>query len=421
MNRIAQFWHFARKVYDLPRLLGGVRDRRVDPKVPTAAITATLFLGALLRRGSFLQIQADSRRRGWQRLIGYAHEITDDRLAYVCDRYQLEDLRQLLVRSNKRIKRNKGFEQAKIQGLLFVSIDANEHFKSRHRCCPDCRQRRIKVTNARGEPEEVIEYYHYQVYAQIHGPQFSVILDLETIGPGEEEAKAAVRMLGRMRRCYGPRFFDAVTLDGWYTKGPTIRAIQKLGWGVVAVLKNEKYEIYQESTALTEGRPSTDSGFWDDRQVDLWEVADLPFTSVMGAVRVVLAQEHWVKVQRKGGERLAQEKQSHWRWVVTKELEAYCAKTIWRVGHHRWGIENHAFNELTQYYHLEHCPHHTPAGIIAWLLILVLAFNLFELFVRVNGKLWRLAKRTLKDIASELFESLARWEEVDPLWSGCPP
>ena len=51
-----------------------------------------------------------------------------------------------------------------------------------------------------------------QVYAQIHGPLFSVILDLEPVCPGEDEAKAALRLLARMRRTYGPRFFDALTL-----------------------------------------------------------------------------------------------------------------------------------------------------------------------------------------------------------------
>jgi hypothetical protein len=55
---------------------------------------------------------------------------------------------------------------------------------------------------------------------------------------------------------------------------------------------------------------------------------------------------------------------------------------------------------------------------MAWLLILVLVFNLFELFVRVHGKLWCQGTTTLQDIASSLFEALARWEEIQPLWSG---
>lgn len=418
MSRIGQFWHYARKVFDLPRRLRRVRDYRTDPKVPTWAVSATLFLGALLRRPSFLQIQADSRRRGWQRLIGYLTAMSDERLAYVSERYRLEDWRALLVAINKTLKRNKAFESAKIDGLLVVSVDANEQFKSRHRCCPECRQRKVKVKDAQGQELELTEYYHYQVYAHLHGPQFSTILDLETVRPGEEEARAALRLLGRIRRNYGPRFFDVVTVDAWYAKGPTIKAIQRLGWAPVAVLKQERYEIYQEATVLSENQEPR-PWQWEDRQIQLREVRDLPFTDeAIGPVRVVCADERWEEVHRVGPDRIRETKKSHWRWICTIELEAYGPKTIWRIGHHRWGVENHAFNELTQYYHLEHCPHHHPVAIVAWLLILSLAFILFELFARVHGKLWCQGATTLQDICSQLFESLARWEEIQPLWSG---
>jgi hypothetical protein len=235
VNRMRQLWHYARKVFDLPLRLRSIRDHRADPEVPTWAVTATLFLGALLRRPSLLQIQSDSRRTGWQRLIGYPKAISDERLAYVMERYCLEDLRLALVSINKTLKRNKAFESAKIDGLLVVEIDANEQFKSRSRCCEDCRQRKVKIKNAQGQEEEVTEYYHYQVYAHIHGPELRTVLDIETIRPGEEEARAAVRMLGRIRRSYGPRFFDVVTMDAWYAKGPTIIAIQRLGWATVVV------------------------------------------------------------------------------------------------------------------------------------------------------------------------------------------
>jgi len=335
VNRIRQFWHYARKIFDLPRHLRSVRDERVDPLVPTGAVTATLFLGALLRRPSFLQIQADSQRPGWQRLIDYAGPLNDECLAYVSERYRLEDLRAVLVWVNQSFKRNKVFESAKIDGLLVVEIDANEQFKSRSRCCEHCRQRTVKIKDAAGQEQEVTEYYHYQVYAHLHGPDFSTVLDLETIGPGEEEAPAAVRMLGRMRRNYGPRFFDVVTLDAWYAKGPTIKSIQKLGWAPVAVLKQERYEVYQEATVLAQAQPALPFA-WEDRQVELKEVRDLPFTDeAIGPVRVVCAEEKWEEVQRQGPSRVRVAKQSHWRWLSTEELDGYSQKTIWRIGHHR--------------------------------------------------------------------------------------
>jgi hypothetical protein len=65
MNRLRRFWHAARKGFDLPRRLRAVRDSRADPQMPTFAVSATLFLGALLRMPSFLQLQFEGARPGW--------------------------------------------------------------------------------------------------------------------------------------------------------------------------------------------------------------------------------------------------------------------------------------------------------------------------------------------------------------------
>jgi hypothetical protein len=418
MNRLRQFWHAASKVFALPRRLRGVRDGRADPQGPTFAVSATLLLGAVLRTPSFLQLQFESARRGWQRLIAHTAAITDDRMVYVCERYRLEDWRAVLVSTNQTLKRNKAFAAAKIHGLLVVALAANEQFKSRCRCCPECCQRQIPIKNRQGQVEAVTEYYHRFVCAQLHGPDGGVVLDLEPLRPGEDEAAAALRLLGRMRRLSGPRFFDAVTVDAWYATGPFIKAVQRLGWGVVAVLKQERYEIYQEAPALMPQAPPI-PWQWQERQIELREVKHLPFTDpAIGPMRVVQAQEHWSERRQQGGRKTTVRQESFWRWLVSRELDGIPAQGIWRIGHGRWGIENHVFNELTQHYHLEHCPHHHPVAIVAWLLILMLAFNLFEWFARWHGKLLRAGAITLAELARQLDRALERPEELAPLWSG---
>jgi hypothetical protein len=418
MNRLRQFWHYVTKVFDLPTRLRGVRDQRSQPVIPTRVVSASLLLGAVLRTPSFLQLQAESARRGWQRLIGWPQSISDDAFGYVLERYDPEDWRAVLVAVNRRLKASKAFESAKIAGRLVVALDANEQFQSQHRCCPGCGQRRLEVKDVSGQPQTVTEYYHRQVYAQIHGPDFSVILDVEAIRPGEDEAAAAVRLLERMRRLYGPRFFDVVTVDAWYATGPFLKAVQRLGWGVVSVLKQQRYELYQEATALSRGQKPR-AWRWEERAVDLWEVKDLPFTdAALGPVRVVLAEERWEERSRRAGRTERVARTSQWRWLVSRELDDADASVIWRIGHQRWGVENHAFNELTQHYHLEHCPRHEPVAILAWLLILVLGFNLFELFVRLHGKLWRQGRVTLQELARQLDRALEAVGELRPLWSG---
>ena len=75
---------------------------------------------------------------------------------------------------------------------------------------------------------------------------------------------------------------------------------------------------------------------------------------------------------------------------------------------------------LTAHYHLKHCPHHYPVAIVAWLLILILmlAFNLFEWFAPLHGKLLRAGAITLAELAQQLDRALERHEELESLWSG---
>ena len=54
----------------------------------------------------------------------------------------------------------------------------------------------------------------------------------------EEECAAALRLLRRLRQKYGPRFFDFVLVESWFTNGPFLNAVvEALSWPVIAVLK----------------------------------------------------------------------------------------------------------------------------------------------------------------------------------------
>jgi hypothetical protein len=79
----------------------------------------------------------------------------------------------------------------------------------------------------------------------------------------------------------------------------------------------------------------------------------------------------------------------------------------------RWGIENKTFNELTQHYHLEHCYHHDPVAMLAQMLILCLAFVLFNAYAALHSQKMRLGQVTLKELAHDLDLGL----EADLPWN----
>jgi hypothetical protein len=418
-SQLSRFVRYAQKRFDLHLLAGCFADSRPQPDIPSRAVGLSLVLGEVVHIPSLLQLQAETNLPQWQRWVGYRHPISHDTFGYVSERLDPAQLRRAGVWINRKLKRGKALEASKLHGLLAVSVDANEQFCSDHRCCADCLTREITCKDAAGKEFTKTQYYHKQVYAQLSGPELSVMLDFEPIRPGEEECAAARRLLHRMRREYGPRFFDVVVVDSWYANGPFLQAVaQELGWPVIAVLKQERYEIYQEALALTRGQKPVQQVERDGRQVEIWDVSSLRFSDTYTEpVRVVRVRERWTERKRVGGKWVTQEKEQNWIWVVAGDLDGYDGAAIRDLGHLRWKIENNAFGELTQHWRLTHCAHHHPVAVVALLWIKLIAFTLFHAFAILHGKLFRLAKVTLNEVRKQIYRSLLCGSPL-PFFSG---
>ena len=144
MNELAQFLGYVAKVFLLGRVVRGVRSDRPYARIPTRPLLLSMLMEVVIRVGSYLDLSKQTKRRRWRHLIHWKEGISDDAFHYVSERFNLEDLRQVLVGVNKNLKANKALESCKINGLLSLSLDANEHFHSRSRCCPCCCQREIQ-------------------------------------------------------------------------------------------------------------------------------------------------------------------------------------------------------------------------------------------------------------------------------------
>ena len=407
-TQLRQFVSYTRKRFNLSLLAGCFADARLRPRIPSRAVGLSLVLGEVVHIPSLLQLQAETKLPQWQRWVGYKNEISHDAFAYASERMDPDQLRRAGTWICRKLKRGKAFEPNKINGLLIVSLDANEQFCSDHRCCEDCLRREITCKDAQGREFKKKQYYHKQVYAQLSGPELSVILDVEPMRQGEEECAAALRLLRRMRQKYGARFFDVVAVDSWYANGPFLKTVvEELGWPVIAVLKQERYEAHQETLALTRGQKPAQVVERDGRQVEIWDVSLVRFTDTYpGPVRVVRVRERWSQRQRVGQQWKTEQKEQNWIWVVAGDLDGYDGAAIRDMGHLRWKIENNAFGELTQHWHLTHCAHHHPVAVVALLWIKIIAFTLFHAFAILHGKRFRLGRATLNEERKQIYRSL---------------
>lgn len=83
-------------------------------------------------------------------------------------------------------------------------------------------------------------------------------------------------------------------------------------------------------------------------------------------------------------------------WVTTLPYKALATEDFVNFAHHRWDIENDCFNELSNAWHADHCYKYDFNALrVIWLFI-ILAYNIFHLFMLRNVK----ADITAKELAA---------------------
>jgi hypothetical protein len=209
------------------------------------------------------------------------------------------------------------------------------------------------------------------------------MLDAEPQRPREDEVAAALRLLDRVVKAY-PRAFDVVAADGLYAVAPVFNHIVEKGKHVIAVLKDDRRDLYEDALSLMEAmRPTI---LKEGRcRLECWDIEG--FTSwpqVRHPVRVVRTTEtRTVKRQLdKEPERL----ESDWMWVTTLSRKQASTRAVVRIGHSRWTIENQGFNEMVNRWHADHVYKHEPTAMLVFWLLAMLCLNVFLAFYRRNLK-----------------------------------
>ena len=130
------------------------------PDIPSRSVGLSLVLGEVVKVPSFLQLEEETKLPQWQRWVGYQAPISHDTFGYASNRMNPQKLSRASAFINRRLKRGKAFEESKTNGLLAVSLDANEQFCSDHRCWEDCLSREVTCKDETGPGGQETQYYH---------------------------------------------------------------------------------------------------------------------------------------------------------------------------------------------------------------------------------------------------------------------
>jgi hypothetical protein len=434
-HTLPSFTRYLNKVFHFGKAIQPLSDARQDPDISPQSVFLAVFHAFLFRLPSFRQLEADLAEPSFQRQIGVERAFGDDVLRYSLCGFDLVALQQMLVAVNRRLKRNKAFDDGRVQGRIVAALDGIEVLSSYSRCCEACLQRRVTVPDKDGHPVERIQYYHRAVGCQIVNSPVKPLLALEWLQPGEGEDTAALRLLSQLPVLYGSRFFDILLLDSLYAQAPVFKLAAQIGWDLVVTLKQENRDLYQSAMRLFQSRPPNlcfqQSHSGHGTEVQLWDTDGLPFTQDHPQpVRVLRSQETVTEAHFRQGKRTTETTSHEWVWITTLEAPAFSAKTVWQLGHTRWKNENNGWNDLTQNWALKHgylhaCKHRPQArstsrqrelvpnrGLAAVTLILCLAFALSSAFTLLHSKLFRLYHPSLIEVARQLYRSL--WQMQPP-------
>jgi len=421
-GRLRPFVAYARKVFRLDSLLDGCRDRRRTPEVSAALVARIVFLAGLLRVRSFNALEPKLAEQSMQRLLGLpvspgTNVCSADTLGYALARMDVASTRQAVETSIRKAERNKVFREGWHAAMRYVALDGWEPIASRHRHCPACLTREVRVGK-----KTVTEYYHRYVVALLVDERLDVVLGLEPVRsadvrkeagetgePGHEgELTAAKRLVQHLRQTYGT-WIDVLLVDALYPNGPFLNVAREAGYGVIAIVKKETDEPLKDALALWGDRPA-DTALDDPERsehIELWDCPGIQTLSTYnGPIRVVRA--HVTHEDRPGAPRT-------WCVAVAGAADRLSAFRVLQLARARWHIENTAFHQWTRHWHFTHVFCHAGIDPLLWLFIL--AFNLLQFFLYRQLKSYgrdrgKDVTRTIRRLIDEMCDDLARLDET---------
>lgn len=379
--------------------IGGIKDGRKRPQKKTRGILLGVMTMALTRLGSLNGLEQSGKSEFVKRLAE-EKPASADTVGRVMGLLNNDDLRENIRHIYSRMKRNKALKP--MAGNMFaLIIDGHEITASYHRRCGDCLER--KVETKEGEKKQ---YYHRNVCGMLKCGEFSILLDVEEQRRGEDEVAAATRLFERIMKNY-PRAFNVIIADGLYARAAFFKLALRHKKDIIAVLKDGRRELLQDAMGMFKDSPpchvfedkKTTIKCWDMGNFNSWDTFD-------GKVRIVRTLEE-TTITRQNGKK-DEIKTSEWFWVSTITREWLGTENFVNLAHGRWAIENNGFNELVTYWRADHMYKHSRNAINAFWLMIMMAYNLFHAFIRLNLKPQLREKHTklyfLLAITAGLFE-----------------
>jgi hypothetical protein len=361
---------YCSKHFSLFEKLAYVTDRRIKPQILTIKILSAIVFIHIANLGS---LHSFSQSKAGPSV---------STIARVADSVSLEGIRYVGAHVYKMSRAKKMIEP--YMGQYIAIVDGHEITTSAYCKCSHCRRRKLKTKDGSIK----YQYYHSFTALILAGDKYSFVLDVEPIAPGESEVTSAYRLIERVCQNY-PRAFKILIGDALYLNAKIFKLLESCHKKAIAVLKEERRQLFEEANSLsllTEPKIYADGKtiykVWDHTIGNCWD-------GYGKDVRVIVSEETTTKrVHARDGKSWEQKSVvCNWMWV-TNIMDGSLGdlKNTVRICHSRWQIENKCFNETVGTWRADHIYRHSENAIIAFLLLLFICVNIFNIFCHRNIK-----------------------------------
>jgi len=414
-----KFLKYIKRVFDFYNIVKSQKDLRKKQTLKTGVIFTIVFWGFILRVQSFNQLEKMINYGCFNPLFSKKVKLPSiDAIGEALAKWDLVALEKSFQSINSVLAKKKTFSNGTIDGFTVCAIDGTDIVNTgEKKKCKHC----ILMKTPNG-----YHYVHKSVVAMVIGDELNCVIKQNMLKVKSEEKKinkktyeeniltksegeqtGAIKILKEL-----PTWIDTIVGDSLYFTAPFIKEVLHSGRHAVIRLEDKTRNIHREIQHYAQYNSCNDSfvhevnrvkttvSYWfkDTRIEDSKILKNEPekYTDLR-IYKFIEVIESTVK---------GEENYSFREIFIGTTNKNMKPKTVWKIVHKRWNIENSCFHQLKSYCNMDHCFKHHPVAIEAILNIMFIAYNLMQSFLFKRLKSFKFeflkGKATIKWFIEEL-------------------
>lgn len=376
-KKLRKFSRYIGRVFKFEDVIKNQRDFRKKRNYETSIIFIIVFWAFVFRVESFNKLEEMLRYGCFNPLFPKKTQIPSiDTVSRVLAKWDLESLSQSFERILRTLYLNKNFNNGTIDDYTVCAIDGTDVIHTTNRKCPNC----IYMRNLNG-----YGYAHKSVVAMVIGREVNYVVgnaflsvkekidainkktyEEKVVTKSENEFACAKKLLSEL-----PKWIDVIVADALYFNAPFFKSVLNCSKHAVVRLKDKTTNAYNcinlrsmyhtanDSFRYKENKKKFTVSYWfkdtvavdsKARKKDPEKETDIRVYKFIEVVETTVKNKECFEFKE------------IYVGTTNKNIPP---KTIWKIIHYRWYIENTCFHQLKTHCSMEHCFVHDDTAIKA--------------------------------------------------------